>query len=87
MLERAKEVTRRGRFTYIEYARFADDLVILVDGFWKWEWLLKAAYKRLVEEFEKLDVQMNQGKTRIVDLTQDQTFSFLGFDYRRVKTR
>ena len=86
MLERAKEVTRKGRFTYIEYARFADDLVILVDGFRKWEWLLKAAYKRLVEEFEKLDVQMNQEKTRIVDLTRDETFSFLGFDYRRVKT-
>jgi hypothetical protein len=59
-LERAKEVTRRGRFIYIEYARFADDLVILIDGFRKWEWLLKASYKRLVEEFEKLDVQMNQ---------------------------
>ena len=87
MLERAKEVTRQGRYTYIEYARFADDLVILVDGFRKWEWLLKAAYKRLMEEFEKLDVQMNQDKTRIVDLTRDETFSFLGFDYRRVKTR
>ena len=87
MLERANEVTRYGRFTYIEYARFADDLVVLVDGFRKWEWLLKAAYKRLVEEFGKLDVQMNQEKTRIVDLSRDETFSFLGFDYRRVKTR
>jgi RNA-directed DNA polymerase len=87
MLERAKEVTRYGSFTYIEYARFADDLVILVDGFRKWEWLLKAAFKRLIEEFEKLDVQMNQEKTRILDLTRDETFSFLGFDYRRVKTR
>ena len=87
MLERAKEVTRNGRFTYIEYARFADDLVILVDGFKKWEWLLKAAHKRLVEEFVKLDVQMNQEKTRIVDLTQDEAFSFLGFDYRRIRTR
>lgn len=86
MLERAKEVTRNGRFTYIEYARFADDLVVLVDGFRKWEWLLKAAYKRLVEEFEKLGVQMNQEKTRIVDLTQDVSFSFLGFDYRRIRT-
>ncbi len=27
MLERAKEVTRRGKYTYIEYARFADDRV------------------------------------------------------------
>ena len=87
MLERAKEVTRYSRFTYIEYARFADDLVVLVDGFRKWEWLLKAAYKRLVEEFEKLGVQMNQEKSRIVDLARDETFSFLGFDYRRIKTR
>ena len=79
--------TRCGRFTYIEYARFADDLVVLIDGFRKWEWLLKAAYKRLVEEFEKLGVQMNQEKTRIVDLSRDETFSFLGFNYRRVKTR
>ncbi len=87
MLERAKEVTRQGRYTYIEYARFADDLVILVDGFRKWEWLFKAAYKRLGQEFEKLGVQMNQDKTRLVDLTRDETFSFLGFDYRRIKTR
>ena len=87
MLERAKQVTRKGRYTHIEYARFADDLVVLVNGFRKWEWLLKAAYKRLRQEFDKLDVQMNQDKTRIVDLTQDETFSFLGFDYRRAKTR
>ena len=87
MLERAKEVTRYGRFTYIEYARFADDLIILVDGYRKWEWLIQAAHKRLLEEFEKLDVQMNKEKTRIVDLTRDETFSFLGFDFRRLKTR
>ena len=87
MLERAKEVTRCGRYTYIEYARFADDQVILIDGFRKWNWLLKAAYKRLLEELEKLDVQVNQEKTRMVDLTRDETFSFLGFDFRRTKTR
>jgi len=87
MLERAKEVTRHGKYTYVEYARFADDLVILVDGFQKWEWLLKAIYKRLLEELEKLDVQLNREKTRVVDLTTDETFSFLGFDFRRTKTR
>ena len=32
MLERATEVTREGEWTRIEYARFADDLVVLVDG-------------------------------------------------------
>jgi RNA-directed DNA polymerase len=65
----------------------ATHLVVLVDGFGKWQWLLSAAYKRLLEEFEKLGVQMNQEKTRIVDLSRDGTFSFLGFDYRRIKTR
>jgi RNA-directed DNA polymerase len=43
MLGRAKEVTRWGQYTYLEYARFADDLVILVDGFRKWDWLGQAA--------------------------------------------
>ncbi len=33
MLERAKEATRCGKYTYIEYARFADDLVILIDAY------------------------------------------------------
>ena len=86
MLERAKEVTHNGKYTYIEYARFADDLVILIDGFQKWDWLEKAAYRRLLEELNKLDVQVNQDKTRIVDLNKDETFSFLGFDFRQVKT-
>ena len=86
MLEKAKEVTRRGKYTYIEYARFADDLVILVDGFRKWEWLLRAVQKRLSEELSKLDVHMNTEKTRVVDLSRGETFSFLGFDFRRVKT-
>jgi RNA-directed DNA polymerase len=87
MLEKAKEVTRRGKYTYIEYARFADDLVILVDGFRKWEWLLRAVQKRLAEELNKLDVRMNTEKTRVVDLTRGESFGFLGFDFRRMKTR
>jgi hypothetical protein len=33
MLERAKEATHYGKYTYIEYARFADDLVILIDAY------------------------------------------------------
>ena len=42
MLERAKEVTRNGRWTAIEYARFADDLVILVDSHPRHRWLRQA---------------------------------------------
>lgn len=87
MLERAKAVTGRGRYVYVEYARFADDLVILVDGFRKWGWLVTSVYKRLFEELEKLDVHLNREKTRMLDLTQDETFSFLGFDFKRIRTR
>jgi RNA-directed DNA polymerase len=32
MLERAKSTTRRGRFSAVEYARFADDLVVSVSA-------------------------------------------------------
>lgn len=87
MLERAKAVTRQGRYTYIEYARFADDLVILVDGYRKWRWLATAAYRRLLEELAKLDVQLNRDKTRRVDLARGEDFDFLGFNFRRSKTR
>ena len=87
MLEKAKRVTRQGKYTYIQYARFADDIVILVDGFSKWKWLTKAAYKRLLEELEKLDIKVNIQKTQIVDLTRGETFGFLGFKFRRFEIR
>jgi RNA-directed DNA polymerase len=87
MLERAKETTRNGKYTYIEYARFADDLVILVDGFPRHGWLLKAADKRLREELAKLHVAVNEEKSRIVDLSKGESFGFLGFEFRRVRSR
>ena len=42
MLERAKETTREGQYTYVEYVRWADDLVILVDAYQRHDWLLAA---------------------------------------------
>jgi RNA-directed DNA polymerase len=87
MLERAKEVTHRGPYTYLEYARFADDLVILVDAYPQHDWLLKAVDRRLREELAKLQVTINEEKSRIVDLAQGERFSFLGFDFRRVRSR
>ena len=68
MLERAKEVTRNGKYTYIEYARFADDLVILIDAHPRQDWLLPAVEKRLREEVAALQVEINEEKSRIVDL-------------------
>ena len=85
MLERAKEVTRQGRFTYIEYARFADDLVILIDAHTRHDWLIGAVEKRLREEFGKLQVEINDEKSSIVDLSRGESFGFLGFDFRYLR--
>jgi RNA-directed DNA polymerase len=87
MLERAKAVTRRGKYTYLEYARFADDIVILIDAYPQHDWLLGAVVKRLREELALLHVSLNEEKSRIVDLAKGESFGFLGFDFRRVRTR
>ena len=87
MLERAKEVTRNGKYTYIEYARFADDLVILIDAHPRQDWLLSAVEKRLREELAALQVKINEEKSRTVDLSRNESFGFLGFDFRRVRSR
>ncbi len=87
MLERAKAVTSGDGYLHIEYCRWADDLVILVDGYRKWDWLERGAYKRLCEELTKLDVTLNTEKTRITDLKKGETFTFLGFVFRRARTK
>jgi RNA-directed DNA polymerase len=87
MLERAKETTRCGKYTYIEYARFADDLVILIDAHPRHDWLMAAVEKRLREEFAMLQVEINEEKSRIVDLGRGESFGFLGFDFRRIRSR
>jgi len=86
MLERAKETTRNGKFTHVEYARFADDVVILIDAHPRNGWLLQAVDKRLREELAKLHIQINEEKSRTVDLTRGESFGFLGFDFRRVRS-
>eukprot|EP01035_Chromulina_nebulosa_P010140 gene10140-13642_t len=87
MLEKAKETTREGKYTHVEYARFADDVVIMVDGHPKWDWLWAGINKRLREELDKLQVHINEEKTRQLDLVKGDSFGFLGFEFRRLKTK
>jgi len=87
MLERAKKVTRVERWTYVEYARFGDDLVILVDGHPRQRRLRAAVERQLREELATLQVEVNEEKTRRVDRTQGERFGFLGFDFRRIRSR
>jgi RNA-directed DNA polymerase len=88
MLERAKAVTTRHEWgTAVEYARFADDLVILVDPQPHQQWLRQAVEKRLREELAKLQVEVNEEKSRVVDLQRGESFGFLGFEFRRIRSR
>ena len=72
MLERAKDVPRHGKYTALEYARFADDLVILVDAYRRHNWLVPAVNKRIRESLAKLEVEVNEEKTRLVDLPKHE---------------
>jgi len=87
MLERAKAVTRDQQWTYVEYARFADDLVVRVDVHPRQRGLRRAVEQRLREELAKLQVEVNEEKSRQVDLTQGESFGFLGFEFRRIRSR
>jgi RNA-directed DNA polymerase len=87
MLEKAIATTRNGKYTYVQYARFADDLVILIDSHRRHDWLVRAVERRLREELAKLRVEINEDKSRMVDLAKGGSFSFLGFEYRRIRSR
>jgi RNA-directed DNA polymerase len=87
MLEKAIATTRRGKYPNVQYARFADDLVVLIDSRSRHEWLLGAVEKRLREELAKLRVEINEEKSRKVDLSKGGSFGFLGFEYRRIRSR
>jgi RNA-directed DNA polymerase len=65
----------------------ATHLVILVNGQWREGWLLRAVDRRLREELAKLDLRLNEAKSRVVDLTQGEAFGFLGFTFRRLRSR
>jgi RNA-directed DNA polymerase len=87
MLEEAIATTRRGKYTHVQYARFADDMVILIDSHPRNDWLMKAVDKRLREELAKLRVEINEDKSRTIDLRKGGNFAFLGFEYRLVLGR
>jgi len=72
------DTTRNGRFTRIQYVRFADDVVILIDAHERNDWLVRAVNKRLREELAKLRVAINEDKSRMVDLKQRKLY-FPGF--------
>lgn len=87
MLERAQEVTREGAFDAVRYTRYADDLIVQASNQpWRRHWAAKVE-KRLREELEKLELSVNEDKSRVVNFAVGQPFDFLGYTFRRVENR
>ena len=61
----------------VQLVRYADDLVLLTDKDATW------ALERLREILERLELELNEEKSRVVD-AEKETFDFLGFTYRRM---
>jgi RNA-directed DNA polymerase len=62
-------------------------MVILVDAHPRHRWLRGAIQRRLREELAKIQVVVNEEKTRVVDLSRGESFGFLGFEFRRIRSR
>lgn len=64
----------------VQLVRYADDLVLLTDKDARW------ALARLEEILGRLDLRLNEQKSRVVN-AEEETFDFLGFTFRRVWNR
>jgi len=84
MLERAQEATRNGPYENARYTRFADDLVVQVSGHPRARnWAAKVE-RRLREELAKLDLEVNEDKSRTVEYGKGEPYDFLGYTFRWV---
>src|SRR3989337_3260116 len=78
---------REGRWERVVYTRYADDMVILVDGYPEWQPHVGQIQKRLNEELKKVAIEINEEKTKVVDFGRGESFGFLGFDLREGRNR
>src|SRR5712691_9038249 len=79
--------TAEGSYEAVNYHRFADDIVITVDGHHSKRGWAERALQRLQEQLAPLGVELNKEKTKVVDTLKGEAFGFLGFDLRRVRKR
>jgi group II intron reverse transcriptase/maturase len=79
--------TAEGPYERVNYHRFADDIVITIDGHHTKRGWAERAQQRLQEQLTPLGVELNKEKTKVVDTLKGETFGFLGFDLRRTRKR
>lgn len=87
MLEQTQSTTRQGDYEVVRYTRFADDLAVLVSSHPNARHWAPKVERRLREELGKLDLTINEDKSRIVDFGAGEPFDFLGYTFRCVGSK
>lgn len=87
MLEKAQQATQQDRYECVRYTRFADDLVVLISSHPRARHWAALVERRLREELLKVDLTVNEEKTRIVAFDRGEPFDFLGYTFRWVPQR
>ena len=87
MEEETAKRRRDGGWERVLYTRYADDMVILVDGYPQWQPHVEMIRERLNQELKKVEIEINEEKTRVVDIGQGGSFGILGFDIRAGRNR
>lgn len=87
LFKEAVDKARRNGYGAIDYCRFADDMVVTTVNHPKSDRLLRYSKRRLEEELERLGIELNREKTKIVDLEKGETFNLLGFNWRLVTSK
>src|SRR5260370_3418299 len=81
-----RKTAERG-YEAVNYHRFADDIVITVSGHHTKRGWAERALQRVREQFALIGVELNQEKTKVVDVLKGEAFGVLGVDLRRVRKR
>jgi RNA-directed DNA polymerase len=87
ILEQIQVEAKQGQYEVVRYTRFADDLVVLVSSHPRAKHWAAIIEQRLREELAKLDLTVNEEKSRTVNFGAGEPFDFLGYTFRWVDQR
>lgn len=87
IFEKARCQTIEKGYDEINYHRWADDIVIMVNAHPSKRWMLPKAWKFLNKELQQKQVTLNTEKTITVQVSKGESFTYLGFDIRKATNR
>ena len=87
VLEQLQTESKQGPYEVVRYTRFADDLVVQVSSHPRARSWVGRIEQRLREELGKLDLTVNEEKSRTVNFGAGEPFDFLGYTFRWVDQR